>query len=265
MFCLNDLVEADRCPVPYEPGEELWNDRHISKRMLEAHFSSETDAASYRSQKIRAICDYLPQRMQLKKGAPIIDLGCGPGLYSELLAQRGFDMTGIDRSENSIQYAGEHHKDGKASYIPGSYLSPFGKGKFEAALMISEDYGVLSPENRKLLLRNIYTALKPNGYFAFDVSSLAALKTRMVNYAPKWYASGPGFWRPHKHFVLEKAFFYPDIPALCDLFSVFDAEIKTYRIWQSFFSPDSIRMELESSGFQDTDRVVRPLGGGVYG
>lgn len=47
MFKFDDLMETDRRPVPYEPGEEMWNDCHISKMMLEAHLSSNTDAASY--------------------------------------------------------------------------------------------------------------------------------------------------------------------------------------------------------------------------
>lgn len=263
MFVLDDLIETDRCPVPYEPGEEMWNDSHISKMMLKAHLSSDNDAASYTPSKIGAICDYLPQRMRVKEGSTVIDLGCGPGLYCALLAKKGFNMTGIDGSENSIQYASEHCEEAQANYICGSYLKPFGNGEYDAAMMISEDYGVLSPENRKLLLKNIYTALKPNGYFAVDVSSLAAFKARKESHAPKWYASEPGFWRPHRYFVLEKTFFYPDIPALCDLYSVFDSELKIYRNWQTFFSPDSIQAELESGGFR-IDAILSNLWGGEY-
>jgi len=263
MFSLNDLFETDRRPVPYEPGEELWNDKHISEKMLEAHLSHDTDAASYQPSKLRAICDYLPSMMKLKENSLIVDLGCGPGLYSVLLAQKGFNVTGIDRSENSVRYAKEHHKAGKASYICGSYLNPLGGEKYNAALMVSQDYGVLSPENRKLLLENIYTALKPNGYLAFDVSSLSAFKERLASYASKWYASEAGFWRPHKHFILEKTFFYPGIPALCDLYSVFDSEMKIYRVWQTFFSPNSIQTELKSGGFR-IDTMLLNLWGGAY-
>ncbi len=253
MFSMDDLIEADRRPVPYEPGAELWNDKHISERMLETHLSPDTDKASYAPQKIRAICDCLPAAMKLKEGSYIVDLGCGPGLYAARLAQRGYILTGIDRSENSIRYAIEHHKEGEAVYLCDSYLNPFGEGEFDAALMISEDYGVLRPDNRKLLLQNIYTALKPKGYFAFDVASLSAFRARSDGYAPNWYASEAGFWRPHRHFVLEKTLYYPEIPALCDLYAVFDAEMKIYRIWQSFFSPDSIRAELESCGFRTVE------------
>ena len=51
--------------------------------------------------------------------------------------------------------------------------------------------------------------------------------------------------------VLEKTVFYSDIQALCDIFTVFDSDgAKTYYIYQSFFSPDSIRSELEENGFR---------------
>ncbi|MCO1603782.1 class I SAM-dependent methyltransferase [Desulfosporosinus nitroreducens] len=250
MLTLDDLINADRCPAPYEPGEELWNDPHISKMMLEAHLSTDTDAASYMPEKIQEICEFLARTMVLKSGDSIVDLGCGPGLYCSRLVQKGFYLTGIDRSESSICYARNQNHDKHANYILASYLNPFGSNQFDAALMISQDYGVLSPENRKILLSNIRNALKPNGYFAFDVSSMTAFQNRTNGTASKWYASGAGFWRPHKHFVLEKTIIYPDMPTLCDSVVVCDSGVKAYHIYQSFFSPESIRSELEENGFQ---------------
>lgn len=37
-----------------------------------------------------------------------IDIGCGEGFYSIYLASKGFDVLGIDLSENAIQYAKEN-------------------------------------------------------------------------------------------------------------------------------------------------------------
>ncbi|MBU7006576.1 class I SAM-dependent methyltransferase [Phosphitispora fastidiosa] len=263
MLTLDDLINSDRCPAPYEPGEELWNDPHISKKMLEAHLSPDTDAASYKPEKIQAICGYLIRAMGLKNEESIVDLGCGPGLYCSRLVQKGFYLTGIDRSETSICYARNYNHDEHANYILASYLNPFGLNQFDAALMISQDYGVLSPENRKMLLGNIRNALKPNGYFAFDVSSMTAFQNRINGAASKWYASGPGFWRPHKHFVLEKTIIYPDIPTLCDFVVVVDSGIKTYHIYQSFFSPESIHSELKENGFR-AEAILSNLRGDKY-
>ena len=262
MFTFDDFMSAVTLPQPYEPGAELWNDQHISKMMLEAHLAQDTDAASYRPEKIQAICEYLIGAMGLKNGDSIADLGCGPGLYCSRLAQRGFHMTGIDRSENSIRYAKNH--DSGSNYILASYLNPFGEDQFHAALMVSQDYGVLSPQNREMLLGNIRNALKPNGYFAFDVCSMAAFENRKDTAASKWYASDSGFWRPYKHFVLKDTIFYPDISALCDFAVILDSEgIEAYHIFQTFFSPDSIRTELEENGFR-VEAILSNLYGEPY-
>lgn len=262
MFTLEDLNNADHCPVPYEPGDELWNDPYISKKMLEAHLSPDSDAASYKPEKIRAICNYLIRAMKLGNGDSIVDLGCGPGLYCSSLANQGFRVTGIDRSENSIRYARDHTSAGE-NYCLADYLSPFGTGCFDAALMISQDYGVLSPDQRRTLLKNIREALKPNSHFAFDVSSLSAYRRRMEGTVSKWYSAGSGFWRPHRHFVLEKTLFYQDISALCDLFIVFDSGVKSYHIYQTFFTPETIRAELEENGFH-VESILSNLYGDPY-
>jgi SAM-dependent methyltransferase len=241
---LDDLFNAVRRPLPYEPGEELWNDPHIAQGMLQAHLAPDTDAASYRPEKINAICTYLPRALGLKPDDSLADLGCGPGLYCARLAALGYLLTGIDRSENSIRYAREHSSS-REEYRLASYLEPFGEARYDAALMISQDYGVLCPENRRLLLQNIRRAVKPGGRFAFDVPTMAAYRRRMDESSAKWYASEGGFFRPGRHFVLQDTYFYPEQSALCDLHVVLDeAGTKAYRVWQTFFTPESIRQEL---------------------
>ncbi len=44
----------------------------------------------------------------LKAGAKIADVGCGGGILSEALAQRGFRVTGIDLSQESLASARRH-------------------------------------------------------------------------------------------------------------------------------------------------------------
>ncbi len=259
-----DMPGVTQRPKPYEAAEELWNDPYISERMLEAHLSPDTDAASYRPEKIDAICDFLPGAMGVESGGSIVDLGCGPGLYCERLAAKGYRLTGVDGSENSIRYAREHAVGGQTRYIQGSYLDPFGEGEFDAAIMISQDYGVPSPEKRRILLQNIRFALKPGGLFAFDVPSMAAYRSRMDRAAARWSVSDAGFWRPGRHLVLEDTLFYTEIHALCDRYLVIDGlGVKAYRVWQTFFTPESIRQELEENGFT-MEAVLSNLAGEPY-
>ena len=244
----NGLHELEN-PALFTPGAELWNDSHIALQMLKAHLSPETDAASYKPETIKRICNFLPQAMGLKNGAKIVDLGCGPGLYASEFSQMGHTVTGIDRSNSSIAYARKQNAGQQAVFINDSYLKPFGENCFHAAVMISKDYGVLSPDHRKILLKNIHASLKPDGFFALDVHSLNDLKRLQENATRSWESADSGFWRPHPYIALSKKCFYPEASVACDLHAVLDDEFTVYRIWQTYFSPESIKKEIQASGF----------------
>ncbi len=263
MFTIHDLLRCDCKPAPYEPGAQMWNDAYISTQMLAAHLSPDTDAASYRPRKIKAVCDYLPRALGLKEGVRLVDLGCGPGLYANRFAEMGCAVTGIDLSQHSIAYAAAHAVTARERFKAGSYLEPFGEGEFDAALLVSEDYGVLPPSARKTLLANVRDALKTGGRFALDVSSLYAYEQRKSGARDGWYTSEMGFWRPHAHAVLQKTYFYEELSALCDFYAVLDTGITVYRIYQTCFSCQSITQELEQSGFA-VKEVLSALWGEPY-
>ena len=47
----------------------------------------------------------LTQKLDLRKGAKVLDVACGKGRHSRTLASLGYDVTGIDLSANSIAFA----------------------------------------------------------------------------------------------------------------------------------------------------------------
>ena len=255
------LTSLQTPPAPYETGAEFWNDPWIARQLLQTHLDPSNDLASYKPETMTAICAYLPKAMGLASGAAMIDLGCGPGLYCAALSAAGYRMTGVDRSENSLQYAALHAP--AARFLRQSYLEPLGAEAFHAAIMISQDYGVLGPDARKTLLQNVRTALKPGGRFAFDVPSRRAYEARAAAPATRWYTSPSGLFRPHPHLVLEQTFAYTEHSALCAGYAVLDAECAQYRMWQTFFSPDTIQRELEANGFRVT-HVLSDLTGTPY-
>ena len=260
MISISNLMNELERPALFTPGAELWNDEHISGEMLNAHLSPETDAASYRPDTIASICRHLPCAMELAKGAAIVDLGCGPGLYASELSSQGYFVTGIDRSERSIDYAKKLNAERQAAFVNASYLKPFGENCYDAAVMIAKDYGVLPPEGRQVLLGNIRTALKPGGYFALDLHSLKDYAKLQKNAVPHWEAAESGFWRPHPYVALSKTYFYPEISVACDQYAVLDEESTVYRVWQTYYSKESIERELQMCGFK-----VRAVWGNLKG
>jgi SAM-dependent methyltransferase len=258
----NWQAELNR-PDPYQPGAPLWTHPHIAGEMLKAHLDPHTDAASYKPESIRAICAHLQTAIGWTAQSRIVDLGCGPGLYCHAIAAQGIAVTGVDQSVNSLRYARTLCRGLNTRFLRASYLEPFGENTFDAALLISQDYGVLSPTQRKTLLANIRQALKPGGWFALDVPSVVAYAERSGQPTTDWETSQGGFWRPHPYLLLHAVHLYPNISTLCDLYAVVDSKVCVYRIWQTCFTPETITQELQEAGFR-VERLWSDLQGSPW-
>ena len=80
---LLDIVNRPMVPVPWGEGDNIpWNDPDFSKRMLKEHFSQDHDAASRRLEIIDKHVDWVHNALLLGKSVNLLDLGCGPGLYT---------------------------------------------------------------------------------------------------------------------------------------------------------------------------------------
>src|SRR5512137_2029703 len=75
--------------------------------MLREHLSQAHDAASRRSSIIDEQVEWIHRVVLNNRSSHILDLGCGPGLYSSRLAQRDHTCVGIDFGPASIAYARE--------------------------------------------------------------------------------------------------------------------------------------------------------------
>jgi 2-polyprenyl-3-methyl-5-hydroxy-6-metoxy-1,4-benzoquinol methylase len=73
--------------------------------MLAEHLTQAHDRASRRSTIIDQHTAWIHETLLQWQPATILDLGCGPGLYSNRLAALGHTCVGIDYSPASIAYA----------------------------------------------------------------------------------------------------------------------------------------------------------------
>src|SRR6476661_243548 len=48
---------------------------------------------------------FLLDRLDLRAGSRVLDVGCGPGRHSLALARRGVDVVGVDHSEEFVALA----------------------------------------------------------------------------------------------------------------------------------------------------------------
>ena len=249
---LSQLIRLQQKPAPFTPGEALfWDDPHISSQMLETHLNPDIDAASRRPETIDRSVQWLIETLGLKPGDSVMDLGCGPGLYASRFARAGLQVTGIDYSRRSIEYAKNYAEENKLDilYHYQNYLELKDENQYEAAFLIYGDFCPLNPEQRTTLLRNVHRALKPGGAFVLDVTTRACRKKYGVKNG--WYAVESGFWKPGLHLVLEDSFDYLEQSIWLDQYTVIaaDGKVSVYRNWFQDYTQESITAELSQGGF----------------
>lgn len=234
-------------PVLWQRSSEpFWDHEHISKGMLEAHLNPDFEAASRKHSDIERSVQWLST--VIVKDGKILDLGCGPGLYTKPLSEMGYDVTGIDYSKRSIAYA--KSQDTKTHYIYKNYLELDYAGAFDAITLIYCDYGALTLSERRTLLPKIYSALKPGGLFIFDVFTEESYKNkREVN---SWSLCENGcFWSPQPHICLDATYLYEGNTVSVDQHIVITNDsIHEYLTWDTAYTAQRLADELSPFGFE---------------
>ncbi|MHC1682714.1 MAG: class I SAM-dependent methyltransferase [Clostridiaceae bacterium] len=246
------LMQAAQKPALFTPGEEhFWDDPYIATQMLEAHLSPDTDAASRKPQTIDRHVDWIVQRTGLSAGSRLFDLGCGPGLYAQRMAQRGIQVTGVDLSENSLAYARQQAQQAGLSieYRHQDYRRLTDEARYDVAVLIYYDLGVLLPADKLQVLRNAYRALKPGGIFICDL--LTRENRHGVVEQRDWELEERGFWRPIPYLGLHSTIHYPEAEVYLDQDVIVDASGKTsiYRRWEQNFTPQTASELMMQAGF----------------
>ena len=109
----------------------------------------------------------------------VVDLACGTGSVTEILARKGYRVTGVDMSEEMLTEAAIKTMDMEQPPMYSCQLLqnlrlPRGVDMAVCALD-SLDY-ILDPADCKEAIRRAYKALNPGGIFIFDVNTPEKLR-----------------------------------------------------------------------------------------
>lgn len=121
-------------------------------------------------------CSYLTGLLRVHGVADglVCELGCGTGTMTELLAKAGYDMTGIDSSEEMLQQAMQKRE---ASGLPILYLLQDMReielyGTMRAFVSVCDTMNYLTePEDFLEVLKLVNNYLDPGGIFIFDLKT----------------------------------------------------------------------------------------------
>lgn len=106
------------------------------------------------------ICDH--------RAAPLVDLGCGSGIFAKALSDRGFDVHGFDVSKEMLKVAKKTAPKAKFS------LGSAHRANLPSALAITAIGEVLAyaddePPDLPRTFQRVHEALRPGGLFLFDM------------------------------------------------------------------------------------------------
>jgi len=250
----SDLKWINARPKPFEfyTASELWTDEHTSAQMLALHLNENVDISSRKMAFIDRSVDWLVSHPGIATGARIVDFGCGPGLYTSRLAKRGADVTGIDFSARSIEYARDQARTMGLDicYVNQNYLDFTTDKQFEVVLMIMCDFCALSPAQREIMLMKFRCLLKPGGRIVLDVYSLAAFD--QCAETSRYEANlQDGFWSPEPYYGFLNSFKYEEEKVTLDKYSIVGRTwTKSVYNWLQYFSVESLTAEFRRAGLE---------------
>ncbi|HDZ22865.1 MAG TPA: class I SAM-dependent methyltransferase [Phycisphaerae bacterium] len=163
---LLDIVNRKLPPTPWEEGDCIpWSDPAFSERMLKEHLRQDHDAASRRTEKIDEQVAWIHGDLLAGQPTKVLELTCGPGLYTSRLARLGHECVGIDYAPAAIRYAQDNaRKDGLAcTYrLDDVRQAAYGQG-FGLVMMIFGQFNVFRRSDARAILAKAHAALASGG------------------------------------------------------------------------------------------------------
>ncbi len=119
-------------------------------------------------QEAESFISKLVQRLELRRGAKIIDLACGKGRHSVYLNNLGFDVLGLDLSKKSIEFD-KQFEDSDLHFKVHDMRDPIDSGKVDAVFNLFTSFGYFdNEEDDKKVFKSVADVLPENGIFVLD-------------------------------------------------------------------------------------------------
>jgi SAM-dependent methyltransferase len=264
---LNELCERALPPRPWSEGENIpWDEPEFSARMLREHLSQAHDRASRREQIIDRQVTWIHRDLLEERPTAVLDLGCGPGLYTSRFACLGHRCLGLDYGPAAIAYALER---AVAEGLTCQYelrdirSGAYGTNGFGLAMLIYGELNVFPRDTAVRILRGMREALVEHGVLLLEAHTREAVR-QMGECKPEWYTAEHGLFGDDPYLCLAEHFWHPELQAsTIRSFVVETATGAMRRYAQTFqaYSEQDYRELLTAAGFTEEITLHAGLAG----
>lgn len=146
--------------IPWHDDEEFW------EKVGPVLFSEQ------RIENAKEEARSIAKLLRLRRGARVLDLCCGIGRHSIEMARRGFQVTGVDRTERYLRRARRAAKKQEVSveFVKSDMRDFCRPDSFHAILSMFTSFGYFRDKNDdRKVARNMYTSLRKGGKLILEL------------------------------------------------------------------------------------------------
>ena len=194
------------------------------------------------------------------QGKDILDLCCGPGRHSVYLAQKGFAVTGVDRTDFLLEKARERANEANTSveWVQEDMRRFVRPDAFDLAINLFTSFGYFDDKGEDLLvLRNLHRSLRPGGICVIDILGKERLAKTLQPVTADEEADGALLIQRHEIF--------DDWTRIRNEWILIkEGTARSFRFHHTIYSGQELKDLMRKAGF-DRVHLYGDLGGAEYG
>ena len=187
----------------------------------------------------------------VRRGAKIMDLGCGTGAITLKLHKAGYSMTAVDSSDEMLEVAAQRFAQAgaKIQIINQDIRNLSLHGGADAAVMANDVINYLTDEGEaESVLKKICGALKPGGILLFDISS--SYKLRLMDGQSYFEENDDGLYIWHNEYDKSDETLKMEISLYCHYSeNLYEKSLETHI--QKAYKEEKLCKMLKDAGFDD--------------
>ena len=233
-----------------------WSDKEFSRRSLQLHLDQSNDINSRRFEIIDKQINWIHHHLLDKKKSKILDLACGPGLYTSRFAELGHSCIGIDISPKVIEYA---NKDTKIKnldleYIEGDILDVSFPDGFDFIILNFGWFNTFEKKEADILLQKIYQSLNSGGKLLLEPFTYEGVEFH-GDHPPVWHSCMSGIFSDFPYIYLQESEWNTkhEISVIRYYIISEGEDIKQYYQYYQAYKTDTLIKKMNSAGFKNCE------------